>query len=189
MKGVFALLCVALILAGCVQTPPAVNSTNNTEVSVMAEKIVKNGDTVKVDYVGWEKDGKVFDTSIESEAKKAGLPARPSYEPLEFQVGAGQMIAGFDKAVVGMKVGEEKTVTLPPAEAYGERNEQMVLVIDAKNLSAQLGKIPKVGDTLQSSSGMSGKVTEVNANNVTIDFNHFLAGKTLVFKIIVRSIN
>ncbi len=79
----------------------------------------KTGDTVKVDYVGTA-EGKMFDTSIKEEAEKGGIynEQRP-YEPLEFELGAGQMIAGFDKAVTGMAVGEEKTADLPPEEAYG----------------------------------------------------------------------
>ena len=82
---------------------------------------VKEGDYVKVDYIGELEDGTIFDTSIKDAAIEGEVynPNR-AYEPLGFTVGAGQMIAGFDSGVVGMAVGEEKTLTLPPEEAYGE---------------------------------------------------------------------
>lgn len=81
--------------------------------------VAEAGDTVSVNYIGALENGTLFDTSIEAEAKKANLPLRPAYSPLSFTVGAGQMIEGFDSAVVGMKEGQEKTVTIPPEEAYG----------------------------------------------------------------------
>ena len=151
---------------------------------------VKNGDTIKVDYVGTT-DGDMFDTSIKEEAQKGGIynDQRP-YEPLEFKVGAGQMIAGFDKAVVGMAAGEEKTIEIPPEEAYGEVREDMIKDMPL-DMVKDKGIDPEVGQMLQimtAQGPLRAKITEVTDKNVKMDFNHELAGKTLTFKIIVREI-
>ncbi|MFH1780221.1 MAG: peptidylprolyl isomerase [Candidatus Micrarchaeota archaeon] len=184
---------LSFCLFGCVESgQPANNASNSINITGgnAMEEIVKAGDVVKVDYVGSYADsGKLFDTSIESEAKKAGLPVRPYYEPLEFTVGSGQMIKGFDKAVVGMKINEEKTITIQPEDAYGNRDENLVLIIDLNELTTQLGDAPKEGDSLQTNSGATGLITKIESNNVTVDFNHALADKTLVFKIIMKKIN
>lgn len=81
----------------------------------------QNGDVVSVHYLGKFPGGQVFDTSIESEAKKHGMyqPAR-DYKPLQVQLGGGQVIAGFEEALMGMSVNDEKEVTLPPEKAYGK---------------------------------------------------------------------
>ncbi|VUT27814.1 MAG: FKBP-type peptidyl-prolyl cis-trans isomerase [Candidatus Syntrophoarchaeum sp. GoM_oil] len=91
---------------------------------------ISPGDTVSVNYIGSLDDGTVFDTSYEDVAKENDIytPGRP-YEPLSFEVGAGQMIKGFDDGVIGMKVGETKTVVIPPEDAYGERNPEMATVL------------------------------------------------------------
>lgn len=159
--------------------------------------IVEKGDTVKVNYVGSLGDGNVFDTSIREEAEKAGLALRESYEPLEFTVGGGQMIQGFDEGVLGMKVGEEKDIEIPPEKAYGPYDPDWVVVLD-KN-SADYKKLfplePSVGFALSipvnTSSGQmtkTGVVTNVDENSLTLDFNHRLAGKTLFFKIILKEL-
>ena len=132
----------------------------------------KKGDTVKVDYTGTLKDGTQFDSSI-------------GREPLQFTVGAGQMIAGFDAAVVGMKVGEKKTVTIPAAQAYGERDTKLVFDVPRSQLPANIN--PQVGMKLQMTQN-SGQVvvvtiTEVNESAVKMDANHELAGKDLTFEI------
>ena len=155
----------------------------------MAENTVKKGDKIAVDYVGSLEDGKLFDTSVEAEAKKAGLPLRPSYAPLEFTVGAGQMIAGFDAGVVGMALNETKTVKIAAKDAYGEWDESAVQALPTKQLAEMLNATPKVGMQLYTQSGASGKIVSTDANVTKIDFNHELAGKTLVFKITVRKIN
>lgn len=106
------------------------------------------------------------------------------YKPLTFTVGAGQMIKGFDEGVVGMKVGEEKTLEIPPEEAYGEYMEEYVreLPRNAVNFT------PETGMQLATENGLRGKVTEVGEENFVVDFNHELAGKTLIFKIKVISL-
>ena len=93
-----------------------------------SKKIVAKGDTVKIDYLGTLENGNVFDTNILEESKKAGTyTEQRSYEPLEFTVGAGQMIPGFEEAVLDMKEGETKTVTIPAEKAYGIRREDLFL--------------------------------------------------------------
>ena len=142
---------------------------------------VANGDTVHVNYIGRLTNGRLFDTSIKEEAQKAGFPLRPSYAPLSFTVGAGQMIPGFDAAVVGMKQGEEKTVSLSPEQAYGGRRGDAII-------SVPVGKIGnsssiKVGALLHAQNGANGKVVGIENGIAKVDFNHELAGETLVFTI------
>jgi peptidylprolyl isomerase len=137
----------------------------------------KTGDKVTVHYTGTLDDGSVFDSSR-------------GKEPLEFVIGAGQTIAGFDKAVRGMKVGETKTVKIPPKDAYGEYDEDLVIKVDRntipENYPLNIGdKIP-----LQSNKGDSiiAEVTDITEDYVICDRNHKLAGKTLTFEIELLSI-
>jgi peptidylprolyl isomerase len=90
-------------------------------MSSQANLKAQKGDTISVHYVGRYVGGKAFDTSIESEARKAGLynPAR-DYKPIHVKLGAGQVIAGFEEALIGMAINEEKEVTIPPEKAYGK---------------------------------------------------------------------
>jgi peptidylprolyl isomerase len=142
-----------------------------TGCSKEGAKVVESGDNVKVDYTGTLADGKQFDSSI-------------GRTPLEFTVGTGQMIVGFDKAVLGMKVGETKKVIIPAAEAYGPRNDAMTAVVNKSELAP--GMDPKVGDKLgmQTPNGpITVTVTAVTDTTITIDANHELAGKDLTFEI------
>jgi peptidylprolyl isomerase len=149
-------------------------------------RVVKTGNIVTVDYTGKLEDGTVFDTSIEETAKEAGIyTEQRNYVPISFTVGAGQMIKGFDNAVIGMKVGEEKTVTIPPEEAYGEYNETLVLAVPLDRLG--LSEPPEIGQIFPSPYGQF-KVIDVNETHATLDFNHQLAGKALVFDIKLVSI-
>ena len=133
---------------------------------------VKKGDKVKVHYTGKLNSGEVFDSSI-------------GKSPLEFEVGAGMMIAGFDAAVHGMKVGDKKTAEIPASEAYGEINQEMIVDISKSQLPPDL--TPEVGQQLgmQQPSGQSipVTVTAVKEETITIDANHALAGKDLIFEI------
>jgi len=189
------LVSVALALFGCVSnsaSQPATNSSASTPIAspsaAPARVAVKSGDVVKVDYVGSLEDGTVFDTSIEPEARKAGLPLRPSYEPLEFTVGAGQMIAGFDAGVVGMAVGETKTLRLPPEQAYGQPSADRVINVSVAELES-IGVNASVGVRVVAQSGAQGVITSVSNGTATVDFNHELAGKTLVFNVTLVKIN
>ena len=136
---------------------------------------VKNGDKVRVHYTGTLNDGSVFDSSV--------LNKRP---PLEFKVGAGQMITGFDKGVVGMAVGETQTLKLPPEEAYGPRRDDMMVTVAANRLPA--GYKPNVGDGLQMGPHPV-VVAKINDDgSIVLDANHSLAGKELNFEVTVVEI-
>ena len=186
IMAVIALVALALVFSGCASTnkQEEIGLKNYTNSSGGGET-ASDGDVVWADYVGTLDGGAVFDTSIKEEAQKAGLPLRPGYEPLEFIVGAGQMIKGFDEAVVGMKAGEEKKVRLPPAQAYGEYRKDLLV-------SVPRGSVPgdvKKGSQLQASNEMVGTIMEIGNESVKIDFNQELAGKALNFRIIVRKIS
>lgn len=149
--------------------------------------VVKTGNTIQVDYTGKLENGTVFDTSIEEIAKEAGIyTEQRNYVPLTFKVGSGQLIPGFDEGVIGMKVGEEKTLTIPPEKAYGEYNETWVQAVPLADLN--LSVKPEIGQTLSSMYGARFKVIDVNETHVTLDSNHELAGKTLIFDIKLISI-
>jgi peptidylprolyl isomerase len=132
----------------------------------------KAGDTVKIHYTGKLDDGTQFDSS-------AGR------DPLEFELGGGQVIPGFDNAVDGMSVGESKSVRIEPDQAYGERHEQLVQEVPRSALPDDLE--PQVGMGLQSQSPdgqvMMLMVTSVDEDSVTLDANHPLAGQALNFDI------
>ncbi len=138
----------------------------------------KNESMVKVHYTGTLEDGTVFDSSRES-------------DPLEFKVGGGEMIKGFDAAVVGMVVGETKKFTIPADDAYGQRREEMVFQVERNQLPEEME--PEVGQHLQTEAeGGHPVVLEIIAvedENVTLDGNHPLAGKDLNFDIEVMEIN
>lgn len=153
----------------------------------MSEEVVENGDTVKVSYTGKFKDGEIFDTSDPETAKEGGVfnPQR-EYGPLVFIVGANQVIRGFEKAVLGMKAGDEKTVEIPPEDAYGEANPELIISLPM-DMFKEAKIEPKVGLILETSSGMC-QIKEVQEQEVVVDFNNPMAGKTLVFDIKVEEI-
>lgn len=132
----------------------------------------RQGDTVKVHYTGKLQDGTIFDTSINN-------------EPLQFTLGEGQLIPGFEQAVIGMQPGETKTAQIPAEEAYGPHQPEMVMEVDRRQLPPNLN--PEVGDQLQvrTGEGMSFvvTVTDISESSVTLDGNHPLAGKDLTFDI------
>jgi peptidylprolyl isomerase len=132
----------------------------------------KEGDKVKVNYTGRFDNGEVFDSS-------AGRT------PLEFTVGAHQVIPGFEGAVVGMNPGESKTINIPADEAYGPHYDEMVMKVDRSEFPEDMK--PGVGDHLQlqdpNGDTMIVTVTEADDNSVTLDGNHPLAGKDLTFDI------
>lgn len=136
----------------------------------MAE--AKQGDKVRVHYTGKLKDGTVFDTSRDR-------------EPLEFTIGEGRIIPGFEKAVLGMSPGEEKTTQVASDEAYGPRTDDMVLTVDRAKIPENID--PKVSQPIQIrlSSGETrvAQVTHVTESSVTLDANHPLAGLDLTFAI------
>ncbi len=174
--AIFAVL-VPVLLSGCVQ---------GGQPSAQA-KLVANGSKVTIDYVGFFDNGTVFDTSIAEEARKAGLPLPPDLQPLVFTVGGGQVIKGFDKAVLGMSAGESKLVRIPPEEAYGPYLQQNVVTINASELDRGGGQ-PKLGMVVSTGAGARGKIISLTNATVTIDFNPPLAGKALNFNMTVKKI-
>jgi peptidylprolyl isomerase len=133
---------------------------------------VKRGDNVKVHYTGKLADGTVFDSSEGS-------------DPLEFAVGSGQVIQGFEEGVVGMKVGESKVVQIPVEKAYGEHKKELVLQAPIEQVPPDLN--PELGMRLEMG-GVNGEilrvvVTEITDTHITLDANPPLAGKDLTFEI------
>ncbi len=133
---------------------------------------VKAGDTIRVHYTGTLENGEVFDSSR-------------NREPLEFTVGGGMVIPGFDKAVLGLTVGESISVKLPPEDAYGESRKELIMPMQRSQVPADI--VPEVGMQvmLQTQNGQQvpATITEVNENTIILDANAPLAGKTLNFDI------
>jgi peptidylprolyl isomerase len=133
---------------------------------------VKNGDTVRVHYHGRLTDGTTFDSS-------------EGRDPLEFQVGAGMVIKGFDNGVLDMEVGQKRTLDIPVEEAYGPKNPELIMEFPKDNIPAELN--PEVGMDLQMSNPEGQvfpvKVAAIGSEFITLDANHPLAGEPLVFDI------
>lgn len=138
----------------------------------------KLGDTVKVHYTGKLDDGTVFDTSVER-------------EPLQFSIGEGLVIPGFEQAVVGMTPGESKRTNIPADEAYGPYRPELVMVVDKERIPTDV--CIEVGQMLQISQSNGQAipvvVTEVSDSQITLDANHPLAGQELIFDIQLIQIN
>lgn len=132
----------------------------------------KKGDRVKVHYTGKLQDGTVFDSSVDR-------------EPLEFVLGDGNMIKGFDTAVLGMQKGDTVTAEIPSAEAYGEKKEDMFVEVPKTEVPENIK--PEVGQQLQvqqaNGQAMPVVVAEVTEDKIVLDANHPLAGKDLTFEI------
>ena len=139
---------------------------------------IKDGDTIRVDYTGSLDDGSVFDSS--------GNHGKP----LEFQVGSGLVIKGFDNAVRGMSVNDEKEFTLQPEEAYGQHDPTLVQRVPReifpKDAELSSGLLFEAG--LPTGERVPAKIVEVDSGTVKVDLNHPLAGKRLNFKIKIREI-
>ena len=132
----------------------------------------KQGDTVKIHYTGKLADKEVFDSSV-------------NREPLEFKIGDGKIIPGFEKAVLGMTPGESKTVNISPEKAYGPHHKELVVDVERSrlpdDLKLEVGRHVQIrqpnGGTIQA------KVTSMSESKITLDANHPLAGKVLTFDI------
>ncbi|MBR1369254.1 peptidylprolyl isomerase [Methanocalculus chunghsingensis] len=130
------------------------------------------GDSVRVHYTGTLEDGEVFDSSLDR-------------EPIEFTIGAGQVIPGFDENLEGMEPGESKRIEIPPDRAYGERNDEIIFPVPKDQFPPDV--TPNLGDRFQVQVGedqvIEVTITEIGDETVTLDANHPLAGKTLVFEL------
>ena len=131
------------------------------------------GDNVSVYYTGMFTNGTVFNTNVGG-------------QPLNFTVGAGQLIKGFDNGVVGMRLDQNRTITVPVNEAYGPVNPSLIITVSRKLFGNQS---VYVGEVVTNSQGQQGRVTMANATNVTVNLNSLLAGQTLIFRIEVVAIH
>jgi len=131
---------------------------------------VKKGDRIKVEYEGTLADGMVFDSSEEG-------------GPLEFVVGAGEVIQGFEDAVIGMEVGEGSTVTLEPIDAYGEPAEDLIVTIPNEQFPDGLEADTMVLIEDDAGKKFPARVVSIEEETITFDLNHPLAGKSLTFTI------
>jgi len=139
--------------------------------------MVKSGDNVAVHYKGTLTDGTVFDSS-------------EGREPLQFQVGSGMVIPGFDAGVTGMNIGESKTIHIPMKDAYGNASEEMIFTFNRTDIPADIPL--EIGGTLNMHNGQQAIpviVRDVNDTTVILDANHPLAGQDLIFEIELVSIN
>jgi FKBP-type peptidyl-prolyl cis-trans isomerase 2 len=134
---------------------------------------VKKGDKVKIEYTGTLDDGTVFDSSEDHKG------------PLEFVVGNGELFKGFEQAVIGMKIGEEKEIRIPPEEAYGPHRSDLIKDMPKdcfpKDQEVKIGMVYMIA--LQNGRQIPVKIANVSKESITVDVNHPLAGKTLIFKV------
>ncbi|MHB8602295.1 MAG: FKBP-type peptidyl-prolyl cis-trans isomerase [Nitrosotalea sp.] len=140
---------------------------------------IKTGDKVKIEYTGTLDDGVMFDSSADHG------------NPLEFEVGGGQVIKGFDDAVLGMKENEEKQFSILPADAYGEHDPTLVQKVPREVFPQDAELVPGLlfEAGLPTGEKVPATITEVQGEIVTVDLNHPLAGKRLNFKIKVSAIS
>ena len=139
-----------------------------------ADQVAKKGDKVSIEYEGSLEDGTVFDNSKSHD------------KPFQFIVGSGKVIPGFDKAVIGMKLMEQKKITLQPTEAYGEINQKLTHKVLRSELPPEPEPKPGMGLMMGGGPGGSARramITEVTKKHIVIDMNHPLAGKSFTFKI------
>jgi peptidylprolyl isomerase len=132
----------------------------------------KNGDTVKVHFTGRLENGEVFSKSeVES--------------PIEVTLGNGELLPGFERGIVGMEVGEKKTITVPPEEAYGPKQEDLMVEINKSNLPENVTPAIGKGLRIRQSDGEDIRViiSDMTEDTVTLDGNHPLAGVTLLFEL------
>lgn len=149
---------------------------------------VKNGEFVKLEYTGKvQETGDVFDTTDEKVAEEAGIfVENKSYGAIPIIVGAGHLLKGLDEELIDLEEGDEKTISLTPEEAFGERDPKLVQLIPMKEFKKQ-GMKPEVGMTI-SSEGVTGKIRSISGGRVRVDFNHELAGKSLEYHVKVAEI-
>ena len=186
-KKLFVMLIVgcALILSGCADT-----DTNNSETpdGDTSGNVVENGDTVNMSYTLMYENGTVVETSSENIAEQNDNVEQAT-EPLEFEVGSRQMIAGINEGILGMSEGEQKTLTLPPEEGFGPYKEELVQTMTIEKYQNATGSntTPEIGKQIMTQMGPI-TVKDVNETHIVLDANSRFAGKTVVFDITINSI-
>lgn len=153
---------------------------------------ISDGDNVTIEYVGRLEDGTLFDTSNSDLAEETGLaeenPER-IFEPLTITIGDDTVIPGLQEALRGLEEGTETTVEIPPEQAYGEYRDGRVGAYDREEFEEMLGDRELVeGFEVKTEDGLFGRVTDIGDEEVTVDFNHELAGETLLFELEVVSV-
>lgn len=148
---------------------------------------VKKGNYILIEYTGKFEDGTIFDTTSKEKATEAGVyDPEKEYKPFFLRVYTGQVIKGIDDAVLEMKEGEEKVLKIPPEEAYGIYKDYLVQKIPLARL--ELETPPEVGKIITTPAGREIRVLDTTETHATVDFNHWLAGKTLILEIKIVSI-
>jgi FKBP-type peptidyl-prolyl cis-trans isomerase 2 len=149
---------------------------------------IEAGDFVKFHYVGRFENGEVFDTSYDNIAKENGIFVEErEYGPLGVTIGAGEIIPGLDEALIGMEEGEKRTIEVPPEKAYGMPNPELIIDVPVSDFT-NAGLEPQEGLYVMTDSGIA-KIVSVGEESVKLDFNHPLAGKTLLFEVEIVEIS
>ena len=167
------ILAVALLAAGCgggSEATPTPELTATPAPTAQPGEVVENGDTVGVYYTGTLDDGTQFDSNVGGDL-------------LVFPVGEGKVIEGFDKAVLGMVVGEKKTVNIPVDEAYGPYREELVIEMDREQFPPVIEVGQNVQLTNEGGQVFLARIVEITDTTVKLDANHHLAGEDLTFEI------
>jgi peptidylprolyl isomerase len=134
--------------------------------------MIENGKYVQIQYTGTFENGELFDSNV-------------GQQPLEFQVGSGTIITGLEKAIQNMELNDEKDVKVNPENGYGDRNSDFVLTVPRAEVQNNFNPEPGMIISIQMENGqlIPARITEVDSENVILDLNHPLAGKTLYFKV------
>ncbi|MBI4019571.1 MAG: peptidylprolyl isomerase [Candidatus Aenigmarchaeota archaeon] len=146
---------------------------------------MEKGDFVKIEYVGRLESGEIFDLTREDVARKEKIyNEKMKYGPVSVVIGSGFVLPGLENALVGMTPGDKKTITIEPADGFGQRNADMVKTVNSKvfgdkNVDPQPGMIVDF-------SGLKGRIQSVSSGRVTVDFNNPLAGKKLIYDVEVK---
>jgi peptidylprolyl isomerase len=166
VKPLYLMIAVVLVVVVVTGIYFAVNAS---------AQVVAVGDTINVSYTGSLTNGTVFDTNVGG-------------KQLQFIVGAGQLIRGFDQGVVGMRLGDEKKITVPEDEAYGPVNQSLIMQFPSNMLGNRTAAVGTEVYTVIRGQQVPGIVTAINETTVTADFNPMLAGKALIFDIKILAI-
>mgnify|MGYP002338403624 FL=1 len=150
--------------------------------------MVKPGQTAVIHYtarmVEGSDAGEIVDTTDVDVALESGVyEGHRDYQPVSFEVGAGEVLQGLDEAVAEMEQGEHKTVEIPPEEGYGHHEDDSVVTFPRDEIEARSDTTASEGELVTSDTGQSGWITSVDEDSVTVDFNHELAGERLEFDI------
>lgn len=149
---------------------------------------IKNGDFIKLEFTGKTAEDEVlFDTTIEETAKDGDIYVEEkTYGAIPIVVGGGHLLPALDEAIIGLKVGDKKTIEITSEDAYGKRDSSLIQLIPMKEFKKQ-GMTPVPGMVI-TSDGQNGKILTVNGGRVKVDFNHELAGKDVVYDIEITEI-